>query len=186
MAESYVCYLNRGKCELRGKKIQKWFKTTCRHQAMWWWIGSWMLFLCNCGSPSNTEGMFLYLQEMQATTLVCSREVYYCTRRKCSTVVTGSVFRYTEEVYYCTYRKCTTVCAGSVLLCTHRASLGTCGSDTVSGQRHNDIALLPGPVHHHLVVGIVQVGLQRKEHSTDLFYFCSVWSKCSSTQSPMN
>ena len=46
------------------------------------------------------------------------------------------------------------------LRCTYRAGFGPGGSCTVPGQGHDDIALLSSPVDHHLVVRVVQVGLQ--------------------------
>lgn len=46
--------------------------------------------------------------------------------------------------------------------CTHRAGFGSGGSSTVPGQGYNDIALLSSPVDHHLVMRVVQVGLQDK------------------------
>lgn len=48
------------------------------------------------------------------------------------------------------------------LRCTHRAGFGPGGSCTVPGQGYDDIALLSSPVDHHLVVRVVQVGLQEK------------------------
>lgn len=48
------------------------------------------------------------------------------------------------------------------LRCTHRAGFGSGGSCTVPGQGYDDIALLSSPVDHHLVVRVVQVGLQEK------------------------
>ncbi len=46
--------------------------------------------------------------------------------------------------------------------CTYRAGFGPCGSGAVPSQGHNDIALLSSPVDHHLVVRVVQVGLQNR------------------------
>lgn len=44
----------------------------------------------------------------------------------------------------------------------YRAGLGPGGPGAVPGQGHDHVALLSSPVDHHLVVGIIQVGLQDK------------------------
>ena len=45
----------------------------------------------------------------------------------------------------------------------HRAGLGARGSGAVPGQGHDDVALLTRPVHYHLVVGVIQVGLRETQ-----------------------
>lgn len=49
-----------------------------------------------------------------------------------------------------------------VFRCTYRAGFGPGGSCAVSSQGDNDVALLSSPVDHHLVMRVVQVGLQDK------------------------
>lgn len=45
---------------------------------------------------------------------------------------------------------------------TYVAALGPGQGQAVSGQGHDHVALLSGPVHHHLVVGIIQADLRDK------------------------
>lgn len=48
---------------------------------------------------------------------------------------------------------------------TYVAAPGAGHGQAVSGQGHNHVALLSSPVHHHLVVGIIQINLGDKTNT---------------------
>lgn len=48
---------------------------------------------------------------------------------------------------------------------TYVAAPGAGHGQAVSGQGHDHVALLSGPVHHHLVVGIIQTNLGDKTNT---------------------